>query len=138
MLTAYDILDKINTGENSGVKFKDVVVSGGKIKTSHRDSLSDEFAAFANQSGGAVIFGVADKTREIRGIGVADTSVLTAYISEICHDSVNPAIVDFYVDSIRIPESDKTGEEKHLVYVQIEKSLWLHTKPKRLFLPTRQ
>ena len=108
MLTAYDILDKINTGESSGVEFKEVIVRGDRIKSPHRDSLSDEFAAFANQSGGAVIFGVADKTREIRGIGVADVPVLIAYISEICHDSVNPPIVDFYVDGVEIPEPGET------------------------------
>ena len=126
MLTAYDILDKINTGESSGVEFKEVIVRGDKIKAPNRDSLSDEFAAFANQLGGVVIFGVADSTHQIRGIGVADVPVLIAYISEICHDSIQPKIVDFYLDCVQIPKLDETHNEMHLVYVQIEKSLWLH------------
>ncbi len=126
MLTPYDILDKINTGENSGVEFKEVIVRGDKIKAPHRDSLSDEFAAFANQSGGVVIFGVVDNTHQIKGINATDIPVLITHISEICHDSVNPPIVDFYVDGVEIPEPGETGEEKHLVYVQIERSLWLH------------
>ncbi len=125
MLIPHDILDKINTGESSGVELKEVVISGGKIREPHRDSLADELTAFANnQSGGVVIFGVVDGTHEIKGINASDISALITYISEICHDSVNPAIVDFYVDSIQV--LDEAGEEKHLVYVQIERSLWLH------------
>ncbi len=125
MLTPYDILDKISTGESSSVEFKEVVIQGGKIKAPLRDSLSDEFAAFANQSGGMVIFGVAD-THEIKGIDVADVPALITYISEICHDSIKPTIVDFYVDCVQIPEPDETYKEKQLVYVQIRQSLWLH------------
>ena len=126
MLTSHDILDKINTGENSGVEFKEVVISGGKIKTASRDQLSDEFAAFANQSGGVVIFGIVDGTHQIKGIDAVDIPVLTTHISEIFHDSVKPSIVNFYVDSIQVPEPDDAKEEKYLVYVEIERSLWLH------------
>ena len=126
MLTPHDILDRISTGESSGVEFKEAVISGGKVKAPLRDNLSDEFAAFANQSGGVVIFGVTDRTYHVKGINHANIPVLIRYISEICHDSVSPAIVDFYVDSVEVPEPDGTDEGKYLVYVEIGRSLWLH------------
>ena len=126
MLTSHDILDKIKAGENSGVEFKEVVMSGGKIKTTHRDHLSDEFAAFANQEGGMVIFGIVDGTHQIKGIDAVDIPALITHISEICHDSIEPPIVNFYVDSIQIPEANDANEKKHLVYVEIGRSLWLH------------
>ena len=126
MLTSHDMLDKINAGESSGVEFKEVVISGGKIKTTHRDHLSDEFAAFANQSGGVVIFGIVDGTHQIKGIDAVDIPALITHISEICHDSIEPPIVNFYMDSIQVPEPDDATEKKRLVYVEIGRSLWLH------------
>ncbi len=126
MLTSYDILDKLNTGESSGVEFKEVVIRGGKIKTTHRDHLSDEFAAFVNQSGSVVIFGIVDGTHQIQGIDAVDIPTLTTHIREICHDSIEPPIINFYVDSVQVPEPDDANEEKHLVYVEIDRSLWLH------------
>ena len=126
MLTSHDILDKLNAGENSGVEFKEIVISGGKIKPASRNQLSDEFAAFANQSGGVVIFGIVDGTHQIKGIDAVDIPPLTTHISEICHDSIEPPIVNFYVDSIQVPEANDANEKKHLVYVEIGRSLWLH------------
>ncbi|WP_424945746.1 ATP-binding protein [Candidatus Spongiihabitans sp.] len=133
MLTSHDMLDKINAGESSGVEFKEVVISGGKIKTTHRDHLSDEFAAFANQSGGVVIFGIVDGTHQIKGIDAVDIPALITHISEICHDSIEPPIVNFYVDSIQIPEPNDENAERHLVYVEIERSLWLHNSKNGYF-----
>ena len=133
MLTSHDMLDKINAGENSGVEFKEVVVSGRKIKTTQRDHLSDEFAAFANQSGGVVIFGIADGTHQIRGIDAVDIPALITHISEICHDSIEPPIVNFYVDSIQISEPNDENAERHLVYVEIGRSLWLHNSKNGYF-----
>ena len=133
MLTSHDILDKINAGENSGVEFKEVVISGGKIKTASRDQLSDEFAAFANQEGGVVIFGIVDSTHQVNGINAVDIPTLITLISEICHDSVKPPIVNFYVDSIQIPEANDANEKKHLVYVEIGRSLWLHNSKNGYF-----
>ena len=126
MLTPRDIVDKISAGEDSGVEFKEVIISGGKMKAPARDSLSDEFAAFANQSGGVVIFGVVDNTRQIKGVDTADIEMVTTYISEICRDSIEPPVVDFYVGSVKVPDLYDANEEKQLIYAQIDRSLWLH------------
>ena len=124
MLNATQVMERIRTGENSGIEFKEVRIGKDKIISPHRDSLSDELAAFANQAGGTIIFGIVDKTQQIVGIGPSNISTLVRYISEICRDSISPPIVYFYVDSVQV--MDESGEEKHLVYVEVERSLWLH------------
>lgn len=124
MLSVTQILKMIHTGEDSGVEFKEVRMRGGKVTEPHRESLSDELAAFANHNGGTIIFGVADKTRQTIGIEPSSISTLVNYISEICRDSITPSVVSFYVGSAQV--TDETGEDKYLVYVQIERSLWLH------------
>ena len=92
MHTASQVMEMVHTSENSGVEFKEVRIVGKRVEEPHRDSLSDELAAFANQSGGTVIFGVADHTRQITGITTSNISTLVSYISEICHDSVDPPL----------------------------------------------
>ena len=124
MLTASQIMGKIRTGENSGVELKEIYLNGKKIVAPRRDSLSDEIAAFANRSGGVLIFGVADETYEIIGVEQSDISTLVNFISEICHDSIEPSIVDFYVDDVLV--TDELGEKKYLVYTEVGRSLWVH------------
>ncbi len=124
MLTALQVMEMVHASENSGVEFKEVRINDNRVVEPHRNSLSDEIAAFANQSGGTVIFGVADNTCQIIGIAPSNIGVLVHYISEICHDSVDPPLVDFYVGDVLV--KDESGDEKYLVYVQVEKSLWLH------------
>ncbi|MGR3914339.1 MAG: putative DNA binding domain-containing protein [Gammaproteobacteria bacterium] len=122
MLSQSQILEKIAAGESSGAEFKEVMFSGEKVREPHRDGLSDEIAAFANQRGGALIFGVSDAAGRISGIQYPEAVV--TLISEICRDSIEPPVTGFYVDSIRV--ADALGKEKTLVYVEIDKSQWLH------------
>ena len=128
MLNAAQILEKIRTGENSGVDFKEVRIGNDKVTDPRRDDLSDDVAAFANHYGGTIIFGVADKPRQIIGIDPSKITILNRYISEICRDSIVPPVVYFYLDSVQVV--DEAGEDKYLVYVEIERSLWLHKSKK--------
>lgn len=128
MLSATQILEKIRTWESSGVDFKEVRFGKDKVTGPNRGDLSDDVAAFANQYGGTIIFGVADKTRQIIGIDPSKISILVKYISEICRDSIVPPVVYFYVDSVQV--LDEAEEDKYLVYIQIERSLWLHKSKK--------
>lgn len=123
MFSSRDIIDKIDAGESSGVEFKRVEIQGAKIKAPARAALSDEIAAFANQYGGVIIFGVEDDG-DISGIEDIALKAFTRYISEICRDSITPPIVDFYVDSLKIQNA--RGEKKNVVFAKIGRSSWLH------------
>ena len=130
MFSAAQLLEKVATGESSAVEFKSARIIGNKVKEPARNDLSDEIAAFANHRGGVIIFGVSDN-REIHGVGV-DSAPLIHFISEICHDSIEPHIVDYFVDSVRVP--DEMGQEKILVYIDISRSLWPHQSAGGFFL----
>jgi len=74
MLSELDVLEKINAGESSGVEFKQVWITSQKMQP-HPDGLSDEIAAFANHQGGVIIFGIADKTKQMMGVDHADAKI---------------------------------------------------------------
>ncbi len=56
-----DILSKLTLGEDSHWEFKQIEFSGNRPKSSSRDDLADEIAAFANANGGVLVCGVTDK-----------------------------------------------------------------------------
>ena len=124
MLSVSQVLEIIRLGESTHVEFKAVHIKNKKIVVPHRDDISDEIAAFANSSGGTIVFGVSDKDREIIGIDPADVSFLVDDITEICHDSFKPPIVSISIDSVTVPSAD--SDSKCVTYVQIGRSLWLH------------
>ena len=124
MLTPSEVLTLIRGGENSEVEYKEVRIRNEKVQEPKRNPLSDELAAFANQNGGTIIFGVADKTKQIVGIDPSDLPHLAKYISEICTDTVKPPIVDIHVSNVEV--ADELGDPKFLLYVIVNRSLWLH------------
>ncbi len=124
MLSASQIIELIRLGESTYTEFKEVHIKHKKIVAPKRDSIADELAAFANSSGGTVIFGVSDKSREIIGIDPSNVSHLIDFITEICHDSVKPPIAGISIASVFLPNTG--GEMKCIAYAQIDRSLWLH------------
>jgi predicted HTH transcriptional regulator len=132
MLSYNEILDKINASESSGVEFKEVKITGRKIQP-HPDGLSDEIAAFANQKGGLIIFGISDD-KQILGLNHTDSKTFIQLIGNICHDMIKPALVDFYIDSLNILDEKTSG--KNLIYMEIGRSLWLHESKNGFFLST--
>ena len=131
MLSARQLLEKISLGETSSLEFKSVQISGDKVRAPRREDLSDEIAAFANHQGGIVIFGVSDN-RVIEGVGSDTVPTLINFISELCHASIEPRLVDFSVEAVTTP--DEEGSEKILVYIEISKSLWIHKSSSGYFL----
>ena len=124
MLSASQVIDIIEMEEKLRAELREISIQNGTVLTPHRDGISDELAAFANSSGGTIIFGVSDKERHIIGIELSDTSAFVDWITEICCDSVKPPIVKFEVNSVYVPND--VDEKKCVAYVQIERSLWLH------------
>lgn len=55
---------QIRLGEDSAYEFKAITVQDQRIERPQCDSVADELAAFANASGGILVLGIHDKTRE--------------------------------------------------------------------------
>ncbi|RLA06986.1 MAG: transcriptional regulator [Gammaproteobacteria bacterium] len=123
MLSKEGLLKKISLGETSGVEFKEVRFRNEKIQLSI-DSLSDEIAAFANHQGGLILLGIENETNEIIGMDKETVKYIIQLISNICRNKIKPSLVDFYIDNVEV--IDSMNEPKNLVYIEIDKSLWLH------------
>ena len=80
------IVDEIRSGESQNIEFKRELPNKSEkyIKT---------LAAYANSSGGKLIVGVEDKTREIVGVDVADVPKLIDKITNTLADTVTPQII---------------------------------------------
>ena len=80
-------IEKILAGESKNVEFKENVPEKS-IK------YMKSVVAFAN--GGKIIFGIADKTREVVGFGKEDVFKKMDAIANAVSDSCEPAIIPVY------------------------------------------
>ncbi len=80
------IMDEIFSGESRNVEFKECLPDKS-IK------YMKSVAAFSNGTGGRIIFGVADRTREVTGIGKEDVFKTMNSIANAVSDSCEPAVI---------------------------------------------
>lgn len=71
---------KIHLSEDSRLELKTVTFRGNKVAGPHADGLADKMAAFANSSGGVVVLGINEKTKEPRGISLEESAILEHWL----------------------------------------------------------
>ena len=86
-----EIRSRLRLGEDSGWEFKEVEFRGSRPARGHRDDWADEVAAFANASGGVLLFGVTD-AGEVPGMSREHLDAVERLVGEIARDSIKPAI----------------------------------------------
>ena len=97
-------IEEIMRGESKNVEFKEFLPD--KSMKYMRSVI-----AFANGTGGKIVFGVSDETRKVTGIGEADVFKTMDAIANAISDSCEPAI---------IPDiSLQTIEEKTVIVVEV-------------------
>ena len=121
--TTEELIDKIRLGEDSFLELKAVYISGKKITGPDRKDLSDEIGAFGNTSGGVILLGVDDKTKDVLGIQLQDIDLVESYVREICYDSIKPPINPL-IEKRELP--DLSGNKKIVIKIDIAKSLFVH------------
>ncbi len=124
--TRSELLEKIRLGEDNFLKLKEVRFAGEKISGPKRDDLADELAAFANGSGGVLLLGVDDKTREVLGIPVDRLDMVEALVREVCEDSIKPSGTPA-IERINLP--DNNGIDRPVIRVLITPSPFVHESP---------
>ena len=121
-----ELLKKIRLVEDSLLELKTLRFREDRIIGPSRNDLADEISAFANTRGGVMLMGVDDKTREIVGIPNDRTQDVDRYIFEICEDSINPPV---HFLSFHMLVSDTAGVQRHVLKVEIPRSLFVHESP---------
>ncbi len=76
------------------------ILSGEFKNVEFKESLPDKsikymksVVAFVNGTGGRIVFGIADKTREVTGIGKEDVFKIMDSIANAVSDSCEPAVI---------------------------------------------
>ena len=65
-----ELARRIRLGEDSTLELKRVLLAGKRVTGPDRGRFADELAGMANGSGGTVVLGVEDETRDILGIPI--------------------------------------------------------------------
>ncbi|EXJ13795.1 ATP-binding protein [Imhoffiella purpurea] len=123
-MRADELMRRIRLGEDSTLEMKQVRVRGaGKVVEPHADGLSDELAAMGNASGGLLVLGVDDKTKEIPGIPLEDLDAVETWLTAICTDRIRPPL-DLVTRHLELPGPD--GAPRPVILAEVPKSLWVH------------
>lgn len=121
---------QIRLGEDSSYEFKAVTVEADekkfKVTAPHADSLADEIAAFANTSGGYLVLGVEDKKRQVLGIAPEHLDKLELWLTNLVTDRIKPSPL---IQTRLVEIADQQGFQKAVIWVQIPKSLFVHSSP---------
>lgn len=83
-MNTLELLSIIARGETSKVQFKEIL--------DNQDSIAAEFIAMANSLGGMVIFGIADKTGDIKGLSDEQIKDYNQKIGNIASNSIKPQL----------------------------------------------
>lgn len=123
-MNAEQLQQRIRLGEDSTLELKRLAIKdSGKVFEPHPDGLSDELAAMANASGGLLVLGVDDRTREIIGLPLEHLDRAETWLTAICTDRIQPPL-DIVTRHLTLP--DATGTPVPVITVEVPRSLWVH------------
>lgn len=125
-----ELLYQVRLGEDSAYEFKSVAIKGAKVDQPGRDSVADELAAFANASGGILVFGIHDKTREVEGIAKENLDTVDQWLANIASQAIDPPL-PIQTRLLELP--NRQGEMKPVVWVRVTKSVFVHRSPHGYF-----
>lgn len=123
--TTEELLAQIRVGEDSALETKQVFFKGDKIVGPDRDCIAAELSAMANSIGGVLVFGVADKSKEIVGIPSDKLDIVELWVRQICSDSIIPQLE---CTLRKVIVATEYGEAV-IIRVDVPRSLYIHRSP---------
>lgn len=120
------LLAQIQLGEDNRLELKAVRFRGGKVSGPHPDGLADEIAAFANSSGGVLILGIDERTKQPQGVNIEQLTLLEQWLQGICVDRIKPPPL-CRIEKWELP--DGSNDPKPILKVDIPRSLYVHESP---------
>ena len=121
-----ELLRRIRLGEDSTLELKRVLLSGNRVTGPDRARFADELGSMANGSGGIVVLGVDDKTRDVLGIPIERLDAVETWVREICNDSIEPPL-DASIRKMEIRAS--SGDLVAVIRIDVPRSLFVHRSP---------
>lgn len=126
-LSRNDLITKLSLGEDSLLECKEIRFSGAAVRGPSQNDLADELAAFANsRTGGTLLLGIDDKSREVLGIPVDRLDLVEALVRQAVEDSIKPPLAPV-IERINLPDS--LGVEHAILRVDVAPSLFVHQSP---------
>ena len=108
-------IEEILAGESKNVEFKETLPEKS-IK------YMKSVVAFANGTGGKIIFGIADKTREVVGFGKEDVfkkmDAIANAVSDSCEPAIIPDITLQTVDGKTVIVVEVSEDRQHPYYIK--------------------
>ncbi len=126
MIPNEDLARRIRLGEDSTLELKRVLLSGSRVAGPERRSFADELASMANGSGGTVMLGIDDVSRDVLGIPLDRLDVVETWVREICNDSLSPPL-DATIRKLELPGA--TGSPVAVIRIDVARSLFVHRSP---------
>ncbi|MCY3629072.1 MAG: putative DNA binding domain-containing protein [Bacteroidetes bacterium] len=129
MLNTLESIERqIRAGEDARVEFKEVILGLTGVKSPNTEAIAGEMVAFANASGGTILFGVDDK-----GIvqGLPDDRIMDVegWIINIATHNCDPPIEPILLKE-RLLRHD--GTETTILLVEIPRGLYVHATSRGL------
>lgn len=125
-----ELIYQIRLGEDSAYEFKAVTIHDNRVTRPQRDSVADELAAFANGSGGILLLGVNDRTREVEGIQPEQLDTVELWLTNLASQAIEPPLP---IETRLVEIPDHQGNARPLVWVRVQKSLFVHRSPHGYF-----
>ena len=126
-LSRNELIAKLSLGEDSLLECKEVRFSGASVRGPSQNDLADELAAFANsRTGGTLLLGIDDKTRDVLGIPVDRLDLVEALVRQAVEDSIKPPLAPV-IERLTLPDS--LGVDHPILRVDITSSLFVHQSP---------
>ena len=126
MLSTIDLERMIRLGDSSSLELKRVLLRGSQVVGPRWAAMADVVAGMANSTGGTIVLGVDDRTREVLGIPLARLDIVERWIAEICLDSLKPAL-NATIRRLELP--DTSGDRVPVLRVDVPRSLFVHQSP---------
>ena len=128
--TQESLLAQIRLGEDNRLELKGVTFRADRVSGPHADGLADEIVALANSSGGVLVLGVDERTRQPHGMSVEELTLLEHWLERICSDRIKPPPV-CRIEKWVLP--DASGSSTPVLKVDIPRSLFVHESPNGYF-----
>ena len=141
-----EIKRQLQLAEDSTWEFKAFEFAGNRPRSSIRDDLADEIAAFANADGGVLLCGVTDDG-EVQGMTREQVVELDSLLVELSTDSIRPAVrIRTYHRQfdgrtfmmVEIPEGDSQHDSPGGSYIRVGGTKRRMTSDERLRLAQRR